>query len=178
MRNLAILALLLCALPAGSLADKPKVNRPMIDAMEKSMDRKLSGLWPDDPVEVMGLTQGAYINGYGAVFMGEINLAPAAGISPFHPTISAEEAKRTHDKKVARLVKLREAMQQMLVDSAKSLDAVPADEQVAVGVSLFYWNWENHDGLPAQIVMHAPRKLLLQFKPGAADKASITSEEF
>jgi len=150
----------------------------MIDAMEKSLDRKLSGLWPDDPVEVMGLTQGAYISGYGAVFMDEINLAPAAGISPFHPTISAEEAKRTHDKKVARLVKLREAMQQMLVDSAKSLDAVPVDEQVAVGVSLFYWNWENHDGLPAQIVMHAPRKLLLQFKPGAADKASIVSEEF
>jgi hypothetical protein len=178
MRNLAILAILLCAVPAGSFADKPKVNWTMIDAMEKSMDRKFSGLWPDDPAEVMGLTQGAYISGYGAVFMGEINLAPAAGISPFHPSISADETKRTHDKKVARLAKLREAMQHILMDSAKSLDAVPADEQVAVGVSLFYWNWENRDGLPAQIVMHAPRKLLLQFKPGATDKTSIISEEF
>ena len=35
--------------------------------------------WPDDPVAVIGLTQGAYIDGYGAVFMSEVNLAPAAG---------------------------------------------------------------------------------------------------
>ena len=51
---------------------------------------------------------------------------------------------------------------------------VPADEQVAVGLTLFYWKWENHDGLPAQIVMHAARKALLQ----SADQASIAAEEF
>ena len=64
----------------------------------------------------------------------------------------------------------------MLLDSARSLDAVPADEQVAVSLSLFYWTWEKRDGLPAQIVMHAPRKALL----GAAnaEQAQIATEEF
>jgi len=176
MRIAAIVALLLCALPAGSMADKPKVNRAMIEAMEHSMDRKLSGLWPADPVEVVGLTQGAYIDGYGAIFMGEVNMAPAAGITPFHPTVKPDEIKRTRDKKLQRMAQLKTAMREMLVDSARSLDAVPADEQVAVGISLFYWTWENREGLPAQIVMHAPRKALLQSSD--AGQAPIASEEF
>jgi len=175
MRTSAIAALLLCALPAGTLADKPKVSRTMIEAMERSMDRKLSGLWPADPVEVLGLTQGAYIDGYGAVFMGEVNMAPAAGITPFHPAVTPEEIKRTRDKKLQRMAQLKTAMREMLVDSARSLDAVPADEQVALGISLFYWKWENSEGLPAQIVMHAPRKALLS---AGAEQAAIVSQEF
>ncbi len=172
MRTAAVALLALCALPG--VADAPKVNRGMIEAMQQSLDNKLSRLWPQDPAEVIGLTQGTYIQGYGAIFLSEVNLAPAAGISPFHPTVSADEVRRTHEKKVQRMAALRGAMRAMLVDSARSLDSVPADEQVAVGLSLFYWKWENHDGLPAQIVMHAPRKALLQ----SADQASIASEEF
>ncbi len=171
MRLTAIAVFMALAFACGSMASKP--NRAMVEAMEKSMDRKMTVLWPGDPAEVMGLTQGVYITGYGAVFMSEVNLAPAAGITPFHPQASQEEIKRTHEKKVSRMAKLRDAMQGMLVDSAKSLDAVPADEQVVLGVSLFYWNWEDKSGMPAQIVMHAPKRVLLQ-----ADKASIVIEEF
>src|SRR5579863_1754517 len=176
MRLAAIALLSLCALPAGSLADSPKVNRGMIEAMERSLDNKIAGLWPQDPAEVLGVSQGAYIQGYGAIFLGEVNLAPAAGISPFHPTVSADEVRRTHEKKVQRMAAMRSAMRAMLMDSARSLDSVPADEQIAVGMSLFYWKWEKRDGLPAQIVMHAPRKVLLQ--SGSAEQASIASEEF
>jgi hypothetical protein len=174
MRVALVALLALCALPG--VAEGPKVNRGMIEAMEHSLDSKLSGLWPQDPAEVLGLSQGTYIQGYGAIFLGEVNLAPAAGISPFHPTVSADEIRRTHEKKVQRMAAIRTAMRAMLVDSARSLDSVPADEQVAVGLSLFYWKWENRDGLPAQIVMHAPRKALVQ--SASAEQASIASEEF
>jgi len=177
MKSALIVSLMLCALPAGSMADA-KVTRTMLEAMEKSVDGKLQNLYGLDPAEIVGVTQGAYINGYGAVFMSEVNLAPATGISPFHPTRKPEEIKRTHDKKVQRMAALRNTMRDILVDSAASLDTVPADEQVAVSVSLFYWNWENREGLPAQIVMHAPKKLLLQAKAGAADKGAIASDEF
>jgi hypothetical protein len=177
MKAVGIVYLALCLLPAGTFADRPPVSRSMIESMQKSLDQRLSRLWPDDPAEVLGLTEGAYINGYGAVFMAETNLAPAAGISPFHPSVTPDEVKRTHDKKLARVAKLREAMRGMLADSAKSLDALPADDQITVGVSLFYWNWENRAGLPAQIVMHASRRALLQ--AGAApDKAPIATDEY
>jgi hypothetical protein len=148
----------------------------MIEAMQHSLDNKLSGLWPQDPAEVIGLTQGTYVSGYGAIFLGEVNLAPAAGISPFHPSVSADEIRRTHEKKMQRVAAIRTAMRSMLVDSARSLDSVPPDEQVAVGLELFYWKWENRDGLPAQIVMHAPRKVLLQ--SANADQAAIVAQEF
>jgi hypothetical protein len=177
MRITAVALLLLCALPGGSIADSPKVNRGMIEAMEHSLDRKLSGLWPQDPAEVLGLAQGTYIQGYGAIFIGEVNLAPtSAGTSPFSPTVTADQARRTREKKLQRMAQLKVAMREMLVDSARSLDSVPSDEQVAVGISLFYWKWENHEGLPAQIVMHAPRKALLQ--SANAEQAPIVAQEF
>src|SRR5271168_1026451 len=174
MRIAAVALLALYALPG--VADAPKVNRGMIEAMQHSLDSRLSGLWPQDPAEVLGLAQGTYIRGYGAIFLGEVNLAPAAGISPFHPSVNADEIRRTHEKKVQRMAAVRTAMRGMLVDSARSMDSVPADEQVAVGLTLFYWKWENRDGLPAQIVMHAPRKALLQ--AANAEQAPIASEEF
>src|SRR5580658_1426754 len=176
MRTLLIASILAGALPTGSMAYGPKVNRTMIEAMQHGLDSKLTGLWPSDPVEVLGVSQGTYIRGYGAVFLGEVNLAPAAGISPFHPTIKPEEVVRTHDKKLQRMAALRTTMRAMLMDSARSLDAVPPDEQVAVGISLFYWTWENHEGLPAQIVIHAPRKALLA--AANAEQAQISAEEF
>jgi hypothetical protein len=176
MRILLIAGILLGALPAGSMADGPKVNRAMIEAMQHSLDVKIRGLWPQDPAEVLGVTQGTYIQGYGAVFLSEVNVAPAAGISPFHQTISADEVSRTHEKKLQRMAALRTAMRSMLVDSARSLDSVPTEEQVSVGLSLFYWTWENREGLPAQIVMHAQRKALLE--AAKAEQAPIAAQEF
>lgn len=177
MRVAAVVLLALCALPAGSLADNPKVSRGMIEATQQNLDARLARLWwPDDPVEELGLSQGAYIQGYGVVFLSELNVAPTAGISPFHPTVSADEVRRTHEKKLQRMGAIRAAMRSMLVDSARSLDSLPADEQVVLGLSLFYWKWENREGLPAQIVMHAQRKALLQ--SASAEQAPITSEEF
>lgn len=181
MRSLAFSLLISCALPLGSMADKPKVTRAMIEQQELNLDKKLRTLWAGDPVpnEVVGLTQGAYINGYGVVFMSEVNLVLAGGITPFHPEITPDELKRTHAMKLQRVAKLKDSMRGLLVDSAASLDSVPLDEQVALGVSLFYWKGENRDGLPSQIVMHAPRKVLLQAKTGKTfDKASIAVDEF
>lgn len=176
MRIAAIALLAACALPCGSLADSPKVTRGMIEAMQHSLDTKVASLWPQDPAEVLGLSQGTYIEGYGAILLGQVNIAPTAGISPFHPTVTPDEVRRTHDKKLQRIPAIRAAMRAMLVDSARSLDSVPADEQVAIGLSLFYWKWENREGLPAQIVMHAPRKVLLQ--SANPEQALIATEEF
>lgn len=178
MKTPIVIGLMLLALSTGSMADKPRVSRAMLEQLENGLEPKFTGIWPQDPVEVVGAPQSAYINGYGVVFMSRLNVAPAAGITPFHPVIKPEEIKRTHDKKVQRMDQLKNALRTILADSAASLDSVPADEQIALGVSLFYWNWENHDGLPNQIVMHAPKKQLLSIKTGAADKATILADEY
>ena len=177
MKTPVLAGLLLCALSTSSLADKPRVPRAMLEQVESILDAKFTAIWPQDPVEVMGVPESAYINGYGVVFMSKVNLAPAAGITPFHPAIKPDEIKRTHDKKAQRLEQLRSTMRSMLVDTAASLDSVLPDDQIALGVSLFYWNWENHEGLPNQIVMHAPKKALLAAKTGGG-QAAIASDEY
>ncbi len=58
MRIAAVALLSLCALPG--VADAPKVNRGMIEAMQHSLDNKLSGLWPQDPAEVLGACRRAH----------------------------------------------------------------------------------------------------------------------
>ena len=59
--------------------------------------------------------------------------------------------------------------------SAASLDPVPPDEQITIGISLYNWYWEDTTGLPAQIVMHAPKRLLVQVKSGMADKSKLAA---
>lgn len=173
MRLLALASLLLCALPCGSMADKPNVGRAMIKTMEGGIELQLLRLWPNDPVEVMGVTQGAYLDGYGAVFMAEVNLALGPGISPFHPSIGADEAKRLHEKKLARLPQFKTAMREILVNSAVSLDSIPDDQQIALGITMFYFHGENTEGLPSQIVMHAQKRALIDVKTGRENKPSL-----
>jgi hypothetical protein len=181
--RLTVVILLLCALPFGSMADKPKVNLALIKAMEDSVDNHLMRLWPDDPVEMIGVTRGAYVSGSGVVFVAGLNLAPSTGISPFHKNITPDEMKRIHEKKLARLPKLKAAMQEWLLNSSGSLDPVPPEEQIALGITLFYWvGRENTEGLPAQIVMHGSKRALLDIRTGRADKSTLSSaltvEEF
>jgi hypothetical protein len=175
MKSTALAVLLVLMIPFGSIADKPGVSRDQIVKMELAIDARLNGLASKDyPVEVVGLTQGMYINGVGAVFAGEVNLAPSGGISPFHPNMSREEIARIHGKKVERLPKLKDAMQEILLSSAGSLDPIPGDERIAVGITLFYWQSEDRSGLPSQIVMQAPKNALVKVKSGA-DRSTLAS---
>jgi hypothetical protein len=166
----------------GASADRSKVSRTTVAAMEESLDKRLAGLFPEDPVIMVGVTKGTYIAGFGTVFMGELNLVPAAGITPFHQTVSKEEIARTRQKEIDRVPKLRQVMQELLLSSAASLDAVPAEEQIALSITLFHFHWENIAGVPSQIVMHAPKKTLVAVHSGRADRSllasSILVEEF
>jgi hypothetical protein len=176
---LAIAALLAGSAASVPAGDKSKVSRATIADAEKNLDKGLLGVWPDDRANLVGLTQGLYIGGYGAVFTGEIDLAPSGGITPFHPEITRDEAIRTHTKKVQRLPRLKEAMRDLLISIAASLDTVPPDEQITLGLSLLIWRGETTSGLPAQIVMHAPKKTLLALRADKAGLASaVTMEEF
>lgn len=174
-----LFAIPLCAL---LLCGAAKVTRATVVAMELSLDRQLLALFPEDPIDPVGLTHGAYVSGYGVIFTGELNLAPSAGFSPFHQSVTKDEVTRLHTREIGRLPKLRIAMQHMLVSSAASLDAVPPEEQVALALTLFHFHWELLSGIPSQIVMHAPKKTLLAINASRPDPTAaipgIAVEEF
>jgi hypothetical protein len=181
MRRLFTLALLAGGVLWVGAADKPRVSRASLATMEKSFDGRLEGWSVDEPVMLLGTTRGVYLEGYGAIFTAEMNLLPGATLSPFQQTIKPEQKVRVHQKKLDRLPKLRVQMKDMLVASALSLDTLPLDERVVVGVTLFHFSWEDVSGLPAQIIMQAQRRLLLDYALKrinlAAFEAGIRTEE-
>jgi hypothetical protein len=173
MKRLLTLALLAGGTLWVGAADKPRVSRASLAAMEKSFDGRLEGWSVDEPVMLLGTTRGVYLEGYGVVFTAEMNLLPGATISPFQPTIKPEQRVRVHKKKLERLPKLRVQMKDMLVASALSLDNVPLDDRIVVGVTLFHFSWEDVSGLPAQVIMQAQRRLLLDYALKRIDQAAL-----
>ena len=159
-RLLAVAALLVLALWTA-WADKPRVSHAALAAVEKIFDSRIQHANPADPLDLLGNTRGIYLAGYGAVFTTAVDLIVSPTLSPFRPAFSKEELARIHHRKLERLPLLRKNMRDMLVSTAAALDMVPANEQVVIGVTLFYFSWEDTSGLPSQIVMQAERQKLL-----------------
>jgi hypothetical protein len=174
MRLAFMMALAALTAQAGSRAGDapPKIDQATMAKVSDGVDYGFRQLWPEYPSESVGVTQLIYIRGYGAVLSGKLNLAPGLGVTPFHPEITKDDKARTRNEKVKRMPKLRAAMQDLLLKSAAQLRDVPDNEEVALGVSLFYWHWEDRAGLPDQVVMHGTKKALLA---AGQDKVALTT---
>jgi hypothetical protein len=168
MKIVAALALAIASyslIHAASTAT-PRVSRVSVTAMEYSIDDKVARIQIDDPIQMVGGTRGMYINGYGVVFSSEVDLVANNLVSPFRPEVTKADLTRLKQKKQQRIVMLKQNMRKMLMSTAASLDGVPVNEQVVIGITLHYFPWEDAAGLPRQIVMLAPRKLLLEAMKG------------
>lgn len=158
--RLATLLLILAFVPLPAQRALP--SRSEIAAMERSFDQRLQRFSIDTPIEVLGLTRGIYLEGYGAVFTAEVNLVQTPGISPFRPTLSKEDVAKTRAAKMKRIPDLKGLMRETMIASAASLDRLPSEERLVLGVSLFYHGWEDAAGMPHHITMLARRQALIE----------------
>ncbi len=158
-----------------AVAEGPRIGYTAIRAMEQSFDRRMVTLSADAPLDLLGNTRGVYLGGYGAVFTAEVNLLVTNNISPFLQTIPKEYVTKVHAQKLQRIPLLKRSMQDAMLDTAASLDGVPAGENIVLGVTLFYYRWEKTNGLPSQIVMQAQRQKLLDVQVGRASRATLDS---
>jgi len=174
MRRLLV-PLLLPAAAVIAIAATSHVSREALQAMETSFDRRIQTMSADVPFELLGNTNGIYLEGYGAVFTAEVNLAQSASISPFQPSMPKEYVVKLRQRKLERVPILKKSMQEEMVAMASSLDNVPANERIVLGVKLFYRTWEDRAGLPSQILMQAERQKLLDVQLGRTNRASLDS---
>jgi hypothetical protein len=156
-------------------AAAPRVSRAALHAMELSFDKRVETLSVDSRFELLGATCGVYLGGYGAVFTSEVNLSQSADVSPFQLTIPKEYAAKLHVRKQERVPILKKSMQEAMLAMASSLDTVPANEKIVLGVTLFYRKWEDTSGLPSQIVMQAQRQKLLDVATGRGSPSALSS---
>jgi hypothetical protein len=165
--------LLLAALALSATGGK-RLTRTAMAATEKSFDHRLEReVLEGDPFLLLGMTRGVYVEGAGMVYSAEVNLAPVPGISPFHPEMTKQDWARVRTNKLKRLPSLKAAMKQMLIDSAATLDGVPTDERMVLGITLTRHPHEDSNGVPSQIVMQAVKKNLLDVQAGRLDRAQL-----
>jgi hypothetical protein len=156
---LPLLGILAAAFVAS--ADAPRVTRQAIVAMERNLDERITRLWDDNPVSVVGFTRGIYLEGYGAVFTAEVNMV-AQPQTLMNPILTPADKAIFQKKKRDRLPQLKKALVQALVATASSLDPVPSNEQVVISVSLTRYQWEDPTGTPAQIIVQAQKSKLVE----------------
>ena len=156
MKRLLLACLL--ALPAFSV--KQTVDRNLLGTLERGCNKRIETLF-DDPYMLLGLTRGVYLDGYGVVLTAEVNLAITPGATPFRMAMTDEEKATLRKKKLDRLPGLKQAMREVLVSSAKTLEPMPGSEQVVLAITLLNRSFEMTQGLPSQIVMQAPKQALM-----------------
>ncbi len=173
MRTLCI-AILGAAFSLGAYAswvDQPLVNISALKEVETSTDARFRG----DPWEMLGDTRGTYLPGYGAVFTFEMSLVQMTPISPFHMSVTPQEIKSVHDRKVKQLAVLKDTMRDLIAKASASLTGLPASEQVVFEARLLYQPYEDHTGLPWRLAMIGNRQKMLDAIARHATPADIAA---
>jgi hypothetical protein len=139
-----------------------KIAPQTFTLLEKRFDNELATIGgPNDPIDLLGTTRGLYLDGYGAVFTTEVSLIVTPQPNPFRQQITKEEAARVHERKVARLPVLKRAMAEMMRNSAMTLIQIPDSQRIVLALRLLYLPYEDTTDLPAQVLMSATRRDVL-----------------
>ncbi len=176
MRPAVVAALLAAAVLPALPPAGPRISRGELAPVERGFDASLTRPGQQYPFDMLGSTRAVYLNGYGVVLTAELNLIIAPRITPFRQFISKEEVERVRSQKLANLEVLRRIMREHLRTAASLLGDLPPGEQVVISVALFYYSWEQKDGLPSQILMQASKGALLR-SAGPALDAAVRVEE-
>jgi hypothetical protein len=176
MIGMSVKRVALAFLVAGSiaLADAPRVNWQALSRLEGQID----GLFTKgpNPCDIIGNTRGMYLDNYGAVFTTLIAVVPTPTPNPFRD-FTAKDIMDVHQRKIRQLPILREKMREtmLVMVASPALEGVRPEEQIVCGVSLFYYKWENVTGLPAQIIMQAEKRKLLDVQAGRLPMSQLDS---
>ena len=151
------------------------VSRASLTTIEKDLDNKLHVDGPD-PYDLLGMTRGTYLAGYGVVFTFEVNLIYSTGPSPFRPQMSREEIASLRDRKFRKLLVLKDTMRRTMA-SAATLPGLGSNDHVAVEAFLIYNYWENQTGMPHRVLMTASRSSLQEAAANKADLTTVIQEQ-
>lgn len=76
----------------GTTAERPAVSQAVMTDLEKQLDKRVSMVGGDDPIQLLGLARGVYVKGFGVVITQEISLVQKPFPNPFRQSITPFEA--------------------------------------------------------------------------------------
>jgi hypothetical protein len=177
MKLAALTAVLIAAavLAAGrGYTLEPIVPISALQRVEKATNDRFA---PDagDSWALLGDARGTYLPGYGGLFTFEMSLVNVQPITPFHMTVTPQEIKTVHERKIKKLVVLKSAMRELLLQSATSLSTLPPTEQITFEAYLIAFSFEDRTGLPRRLTMTASRQKLLDAVTNHATPAALAA---
>ena len=171
--SLGLLLLGAAMLSAGPPANEHDLGK-QLKRVERSIDSRFERAIDEvSPMALAGVTRGFYLEGFGVVFSLEVNVVPTPNISPFFRGYNEEQKRALNRRKQERLKLLAARARKILTEEAAKVESLPADETLALAISLFYYNWEDIGGLPFQLVVQAPKRVFLDHGAGR-----LTDSEF
>lgn len=117
-----------------------------------------------EPFAVLEKPKGVYLDGFGAVFSFEIDIATVKQVTLFSQTRATPD----EEKKVfaQRLPKLKEAMEKTLADHGDSLSAMGPEEQIALAAHLFNPGVLGSPLTLKTVIVRTARKNIVEYKAG------------
>ncbi len=119
---------------------------------EHRVDMAIQQKWSDDPLVLIGGTRAFYIEGFGVVMTTELNLVTGPSVNPFHPNLSPEDKERYRKRKNERFPQLKDLMSSTVQQAKTWFPTLKDDEQIALGVQLYRYTWEDPGSIPSQMI--------------------------
>jgi hypothetical protein len=172
-KYLLLIATMLCVAIAGATSFTLGKTGPELTAVKQNIQvfegiltTVLAQNFPD-PFAVLEKPKGVYLEGFGAVFSFEIDIATVRRPNLFNQTRSTPEEEK---KAIAEeLPKLKELMVKTLAEHADSMESLGPDSQVAIVAQLF------NSGLLSQplelktIIVRTAKRNVIDFKAGRSN---------
>jgi hypothetical protein len=125
---------------------------------ERMVDMAIQRKWSDDPLVLIGGTRAFYVDGFGVVMTTELNLVTGPSVNPFNPTLSPEAKTKYRQRKLQRLPQMRDLMNTTLQQAKSWFPGLRDDEQIALGVQMYRYSWEDPTGLPSQVMWQTAKR--------------------
>ena len=176
MRHLGFVSL---ALAAVLIARAQGLKMTTLEDLEHRFEAKLGQTPGPFPFEVLSPAPAIYVPGVGVVLSSIVSLSYLDQPNPFRGPFTPKELAEFRDRKLKRVPVLEQSMREVMAETAAAsdMDPVPPNERIVLGVTLFYFKWEDSNGLPRQITMTAEKQKLLQALRAKTDLATVIQEQ-
>lgn len=166
-------------LAAALSANAQGVKMTALEEFEHRFAAKLAETPPPFPFDVLFPAPAVYIPGMGVVLSSFVSLSYLDPPSPFRGPYTPAEKASFRSRKLQRIPLLEQDMREVMAQTAAAsdMDMVPPNERIVIGVTLFYFKWEDSSGLPSQIVMSAEKQKLLQAVRDKVNLAAVIQEQ-
>jgi hypothetical protein len=156
--------------PAQNAAPASRVTAAELHAAEGACDRVIREYGIESSVEHITPTHGVRVEGYGVVFVTDVNLAPLPLLYGFGGQINKKDLANVHEAKRKKLPAVRDVAVKIMRAAAQSLPHLADDQMIVVKIGFFYLDFEDRAGLPDSLTAQVRKRDVVEAANASPDE--------